>query len=697
MCVSSSTPAAQIITVPKVEENAVGICAASFTWTADNSCDGTATPGSARRSFTLRVEDELLFKRGAINLIIGQTGSGKTSLFMALLGEMRFSLTGPNSLVSLPRAGGVAYHAQESWVLNDTIRNNILFGSLYDEERYNAVINQCGLKPDLALYNAGDHTQWWSEGKSPLLQKFYFLMMVLAALDVHTAKSIVEKCFRGELLRGRTVVLITHNVALMSPVADFVVSLGTDGRVLSQGTLDSALARDRKLESEVNKEREASEKEEQTVKPIVAEGVDAPKKPNGLLVVVEEIAVGHVGWSACALPSITTMFKAYPALTVRLYFSSLPGSTNPAVFWPAFAIIVVASKVLSQLDVWVLGLWAAQYETQDPSTVPVLSWLDKTPISRVLTRCTQDIAAIDISFPAAVYSVLDAFLHISAVKFGAVIVISPIFIFPGLLVIAVGAWFGHVYMRAQLPVKREASNAKAPVLSHFGSAIGSIVSIRAYGAEAAFRTESFARIDRYTRAQITFWNLNRWVGIRSSTLAGFFSSGLAAYLIYGPQRRASSTTGFSLVMAVGFSSMILWLEPKATEEGVPPACWPASGDLRVEKLSARYSPDGPDVLHDLTFHVKSGERIGIDYETDNIIQTSLRSKLDKDVTLLTVAHRLQTIMDSDRIMVLDSGRIAEFDKPSELLKNEKGLLRRLVDESGDRENLVAMASGSGTF
>lgn len=40
----------------------------------------------------------------------------------------------------------------------------------------------------------------------------------------------------------------------------------------------------------------------------------------------------------------------------------------------------------------------------------------------------------------------------------------------------------------------------------------------------------------------------------------------------------------------------------------------------------------------------------IDYETDNIIQTSLRSKLDKDVTLLTVAHRLQTIMDSDRIV-----------------------------------------------
>ena len=40
----------------------------------------------------------------------------------------------------------------------------------------------------------------------------------------------------------------------------------------------------------------------------------------------------------------------------------------------------------------------------------------------------------------------------------------------------------------------------------------------------------------------------------------------------------------------------------------------------------------------------------LDYETDTIIQSSLRNELDKDVTLLTVAHRLQTIMDSDKIV-----------------------------------------------
>lgn len=68
-------------------------------------------------------------------------------------------------------------------------------------------------------------------------------------------------------------------------------------------------------------------------------------------------------------------------------------------------------------------------------------------------------------------------------------------------------------------------------------------------------------------------------------------------------------------------------EAKPTDRGVPPAYWPASGSLTVEKLSARYSvvrheesgrvyvlmcaQDGPEVLHEVSFEVKSGERVGI--------------------------------------------------------------------------------------
>ena len=52
-------------------------------------------------------------------------------------------------------------------------------------------------------------------------------------------------------------------------------------------------------------------------------------------------------------------------------------------------------------------------------------------------------------------------------------------------------------------------------------------------------------------------------------------------------------------------------EPKPTAAGVPPAYWPASGSISVDNLSAKYSPDGPTVLHDVSFNIKSGQRVGV--------------------------------------------------------------------------------------
>ena len=102
-----------------MHEDDIGIGRAHFTWSNEPS-DGTATPSA--QTFRLRVEGELEFKRGKFNLIVGPTGSGKTSVLMALLGEMHYIPLGPDAWVNLPRKGGVAYAAQESWVQNETIK-----------------------------------------------------------------------------------------------------------------------------------------------------------------------------------------------------------------------------------------------------------------------------------------------------------------------------------------------------------------------------------------------------------------------------------------------------------------------------------------------------------------------------------------------------------------------------------------------
>lgn len=70
----------------------------------------------------------------------------------------------------------------------------------------------------------------------------------------------------------------------------------------------------------------------------------------------------------------------------------------------------------------------------------------------------------------------------------------------------------------------------------------------------------------------------------------------------------------------------------------------------------------------------------VDNGTDQLIQATIRSAF-KDCTVLTIAHRLHTIIDSDRIMVLDAGRLVEFDTPQALLSKPDSIFSKLVAEA----------------
>ncbi|XP_012525065.2 probable multidrug resistance-associated protein lethal(2)03659 isoform X2 [Monomorium pharaonis] len=71
----------------------------------------------------------------------------------------------------------------------------------------------------------------------------------------------------------------------------------------------------------------------------------------------------------------------------------------------------------------------------------------------------------------------------------------------------------------------------------------------------------------------------------------------------------------------------------------------------------------------------------VDPRTDELIQTTIRNKFEK-CTVLTIAHRLNTVMDSDRILVMDAGRVMEFDHPHVLLQKETSYLKSMVQETG---------------
>lgn len=75
----------------------------------------------------------------------------------------------------------------------------------------------------------------------------------------------------------------------------------------------------------------------------------------------------------------------------------------------------------------------------------------------------------------------------------------------------------------------------------------------------------------------------------------------------------------------------------------------------------------------------------VDVQTDKIIQETIRSEF-KDKTILTIAHRLETVMDSDRVLVLDKGEVREFDTPAVLLKDELSIFYSLCKEGGYLKN-----------
>lgn len=85
----------------------------------------------------------------------------------------------------------------------------------------------------------------------------------------------------------------------------------------------------------------------------------------------------------------------------------------------------------------------------------------------------------------------------------------------------------------------------------------------------------------------------------------------------------------------------------------------------------------------------------IDFQTDRMIQETNRSSPTlKNATIITVAHRLRTIADSDVIVAIDAGHVAEVSSPKSLLTNEVSLFRKLAEQSGEFNEICRLANGS---
>lgn len=192
-----------------------------------------------KATFTLK-EISINFTEGGLNVISGPSGSGKTTLLLAMLGETYVEGG------SVTRPEDVAFASQSAWLQNDTIEANILFGSPYEKARYDRVIEACCLSEDFNELRDKDQTTVGENGtslsggqrarvalaralysKSPLL----LLDDIFSALDAKTAAGVWKYCFCGDLLSGRTTVLVT-NVPWISEQGDLSIVL-EGGQIVS--------------------------------------------------------------------------------------------------------------------------------------------------------------------------------------------------------------------------------------------------------------------------------------------------------------------------------------------------------------------------------------------------------------------------------------------------------------------------------
>ncbi|KAL7746446.1 Transporter of the ATP-binding cassette (ABC) [Sorochytrium milnesiophthora] len=630
-----------VLTLPGVEANNVSDIAfvnASFDWEREttetpvatatddekvpllqNDHVSTPVPRFQLRDLTIR------FPEGKLTLVVGPTGHGKSSLLHALLGEMK-PLAGHVFLPKTDRTmlsqdglyRGVAYVPQQAWLLNATIRNNILFGDDYEQNRYQRVLRDCALVRDMQILEGGDNTEIGEKGinlsggqkqRISLARACYnraqniLMDDVLSAVDAPTAAHIFKHCIAGPnaQLAGRTRVLVTHNISLTAPRADWIVFM-KDGRAVAQGPT----ARDvRDQVAALGLEEvslfdgvasvdndDAVVGEEEPVK-LIDDGshdVKLADKKGTQLVQDEDKAVGSVSW--------------------RIYYAYIK-AIGGWLWAISFLLGILATECLNVLDTWWLKHWTDAYSGPSISPEPSalvdvnyylgilaliggacalvdlavnlmeayigirgavnlhnrmlsrvlaapIAFFDKTPVGRLTNRFSSDIGSVDEDVIGELGFFMWAILS-SATSIGAVLVIAPWFSLMFIPIVLAFYFVAVFYISSSRELKRIESTTRSPIFSIFGETAAGTSVIRAFDASAQFAAALCDKVDTYHRPHHLLWATNRWLTVRTGLLANFAVLGCGLIICFGRRSIGPGLAGLALNYCILFTETCVWV------------------------------------------------------------------------------------------------------------------------------------------
>ncbi|KAI8853708.1 P-loop containing nucleoside triphosphate hydrolase protein [Chytridium lagenaria] len=678
---------------------------------------------------------------GALVAIVGTVGSGKTSLLSALVGALK-----AEDDAKVVFSGSVGYVPQQAWIMNSTLKDNILFGLPFDRKRYEQAIDE----------SVGINLSGGQKQRVSLARLVYFNSSIvllddpLSAVDAHVGKHIFHKCIKGAL-EGKTRILVTHQLHFV-PQCDIVITM-KDGAVAEYGTyadLMTAKHTNHMLLGEFAKLMKSyggiTDEPEVDEKSVVVESESEEEKEAGEI--VKEKKTGAAGGQ---------LMQAEERMTGQLS-NSVIVTFAIALGGRGFILLLLSTLALTQLTRIANDLWLVYWTSR---SVPGLSglaylWiylgfglaqavtlLSSSPLAELVTVYTaRELKRMDALTRSPLYAHISesiADLQFTAQRWlgmrleiiGNILVLvtslfcaierSPNF-YPCVFVSILKQRFSlyllndYTIMRAVWETEAaEVIEATRPpkewpvngaielkdmslkyqedlplVLKNVTLAIKSHEKIGVVGRTGSGKSSlmlALFRIVEPVSGQITI------DGIATETLG---LKDLRSRISIIPQDPIlfSGTIRSNLDPFNEFIDADIW--DSLSRSGMKEAVSAMEGGLEApvhaggENLSvgqrqllclARAMVRKPKlvVLDECTANV--------DLETDHQIQQSLRENL-KDATILTIAHRLNTVIDYDRILVLDQGEIAEFDSPAALLARDgrdglpQSIFSALVDETG---------------
>eukprot|EP00760_Papus_ankaliazontas_P035045 PhM_4_TR7594/c0_g1_i4/m.47713 len=551
---------------------------------AEQQVQSASASGVTQAPFALR-NVSVEFKPGTLTCVIGQTGCGKSTLIDGIVGDVEMT----SGTVTVD--GQISFCAQQAWITNSTVEENILFGEPLDRSKLNRVVRACQLVPDIENWKGGLKQEIGERGlnlsggqkqRVAIARAAYassdivLLDDPLSALDAKVGRLLFEECIDG-MLKDRTRVLVTNQLQYL-PRADWIIVL-KNGLVADQGTYQQLVANsdvfaeftrytqahhhDNDSSSSSDDENEMEHDSDKAKKEVLDDEnrlVDEEKREEGTTLTWRHISsYAKAGGGVYLLYATFIIFSLNQVVAVMsnwwiAQWSSDNLHLSVRDYVLGYFFFGVAQAIVTFLTAVFLAFCcnrAARRLHEAMLDVLVhlpMAFFDSNPSGRIMNRVTKDQGGIDDGMAWQISICLSSIFNLLG-TIGAVASAMPLFMVIALPVLFVFYWVQLYYRTSVRELKRLEAVTRSPIYSFFGETLAGVSVIRACRKQNQIMDKMATLLDHNQKFVLAETVANRWLNMRLECLGVVVV--LAATFLSVAERSTlgAAMTGYALTYA----------------------------------------------------------------------------------------------------------------------------------------------------